>query len=312
MELKGLDALNSALKNRFRKYPSKKDERFIEDIIFPKIDPKFTFTLPLKIFPIGSCFVRNIEDILSSFENIYMPTIKFKVPKEEWAFRPNGLLNEYTPGCIYQRVLNAFGRLNFDNFGIIELEHGYIDLLLPGGAPPVNLHRVIERRKQIEKIYEELKDVDLVIITLGYIESWLDTSVSLFLNRMPEPKEIRKYPEKYKFKRLKLFEIIQLLEKVINLLSDKKILLTVSPVPLQSTFVPNTDCILSNCYSKSVLRVASEYLYRKYENVDYFPSYEIVLSVGKDAFMPDNVHVKEKLVRKIVDIFLKNYIKFKV
>ncbi|WP_082673600.1 GSCFA domain-containing protein [Thermodesulfovibrio aggregans] len=217
------------------------------------------------------------------------------------------MLNEYTPGCIYQRILNAFSQLDFGEKAIIEKSKDlFIDLLLPAGSP-VTFTRALERRKEIEKIYEEIKDADLIIITLGYIECWYDSESGLFLNRMPEPSEIKKFPKRYIFKRLTCSESIELLQKAIQILSNRKILLTVSPVPIQTTFIPNTDAVLSNSYSKSVLRVVVEHLYRKFPNVDYFPSYEIILSLGTKAFMEDNVHVKDEVVRK-VSYFIENYV----
>ncbi len=61
------------------------------------------------------------------------------------------MLNEYTPGCIYQRILNAFSQLDFGEKAIIEKSKDlFIDLLLPAGSP-VTFTRALERRKEIEK-----------------------------------------------------------------------------------------------------------------------------------------------------------------
>ena len=52
----------------------------------------------------------------------------------------------------------------------------------------------------------------------------------------------------------------QYLEKTLNLinpLNKKKIIFTVSPIPLNFTFT-NKDIVISNKYSKSVLRAAVE------------------------------------------------------
>src|SRR3546814_16921003 len=58
---------------------------------------------------------------------------------------------------------------------------------------------------------------------------------------------------------------------------DVKVVITVSPVPMAQTFT-DSDVFAANTYSKSVLRVASEALKGNFEFVDYFPSYEMVMS----------------------------------
>lgn len=54
-----------------------------------------------------------------------------------------------------------------------------------------------------------------------------------------------------------------------------RIILTVSPVPLTAT-ASGKHVLVSNTYSKSVLRAVAGYLSERYSNIDYFPSYEIV------------------------------------
>jgi hypothetical protein len=92
------------------------------------------------------------------------------------------------------------------------------------------------------------------------------------------------------------------------MLSDLNIrtILTVSPVPLHTTFMPE-DCVIANEYSKTVLRVCAEELARKYANVDYFPSYEIVRSGGLANFHKDNVHVKPEVVSLVTSYMLSIY-----
>ncbi|MBU3537078.1 GSCFA domain-containing protein, partial [Alkalihalobacillus clausii] len=53
-----------------------------------------------------------------------------------------------------------------------------------------------------------------------------------------------------------------------------KILLTVSPVPLIATY-ENQHVLVSNTISKSILRVSANEISKKYDFVEYFPSFEI-------------------------------------
>src|ERR1043166_5883387 len=68
------------------------------------------------------------------------------------------------------------------------------------------------------------------------------------------------------------------------------------------------DRVVTNCYSKSVLRVCAQRLYLKYPLVDYFPSYEIAMSGGLSSFVPDQVHVRDAGVGQITDYMLQEYV----
>src|SRR5205814_997770 len=114
--------------------------------------------------------------------------------------------------------------------------------------------------------------------------------IEIFLNRMPPLDILKRSGARYALRILDVHESIALLENAIAALTSmaKKVLLTVSPVPLQTTFT-GQDAVVANNYSKSVLRVCAQNLFMKYSNVDYFPSYEIALSAGVGGFHKDNV-----------------------
>jgi hypothetical protein len=64
---------------------------------------------------------------------------------------------------------------------------------------------------------------------------------------------------------------------------------------------------VANSYSKAVLRVCAHRLATDLPEVDYFPSYEMVMSRGLANFSNDNVHVQDEFVREIVDTMLESY-----
>lgn len=284
MELNGKEALEKALKNKNRKFPDKLNFRYQNGLLFPSINPKFVFSKSrvYKLFTIGSCFARNIEESLCNFDNFIIPILQYGVSKEEWPHRPNGILNEYTPGCIAQRIEYTCKRLSFNEKGIFEVAPGqFVDSLLVSVRYPVSKERALERREEIYKLYEHLLDSDILIITLGYVESWLYEDI--YINALPNPKIVRDNPNHFRFRRLNVEESYTLLSNALKLLfeinSKIKVIVTVSPVPIQSTFL-DYDCVVANTYSKSVLRVVANMLAENFENVDYFPSYEIVISGG--------------------------------
>ena len=105
---------------------------------------------------------------------------------------------------------------------------------------------------------------------------------------------------RFSFRQLDVFDVMPLLSEALGSLDalNKKIILTVSPVPIQTTFT-NEDCVIANEFSKSVLRVCAQRLSKHYRNVDYFPSYEVVRTLGLTGYEDDNIHVKNSVVEKI-------------
>lgn len=302
------DAIKKATSNKkSRTYPNRSDPRYRDACIFPSFNPKFgvDWATTGQVFTIGSCFARNIEDILAPM-GIDLPTRKFSTPKNEWASRPNGLLNEYNPGSISQKIMASLSDDLVSSDTIFEQNGVYFDLLLHGGAG-VTRDRALERRDEIAKIYSQMKTCEVVIITLGFIEAWYDHKAKQWLNRMP-PVSRSTPKNRFTFRRLDVFQSFKLLSEAIKLLHslEKKIILTVSPVPIGATFSDH-DCVIANEFSKSVLRVCAERLYADFDNVDYFPSYEIVRSAGLAAYEDDNIHVKSEIVKNVTRYMVDSY-----
>ena len=161
-----------------------------------------------------------------------------------------------------------------------------------------------EIKKKLEIFKNSILNADVIIITLGLIETWIDKNKEKAWHSF-HGNALKKKPIENlaKFKQLDFNEVCQYLEKTLNLinpLNKKKIIFTVSPIPLNFTFT-NKDIVISNKYSKSVLRAAVEKFIDE-KNVYYFPSFEIVQDcVGwPKSYKDDKRHVR-------VEVF-KNYI----
>ena len=232
----------------------------------------------------------------------------FPAPKSEWSARSNGLLNEYNPGTISQRICYALEGKHFPEESIVASGDLYADLMLLGGATVVTKERAVERRNEIFDVYSNLQKTPYVIITLGFVEAWFDNQTQMFINRLP-PRELEALdPKRFSLVLLDVATSFSLLERAIGALCDNgsKVILTVSPVPMKSTFTAS-DCITVNEYSKSVLRVCAEMLCKQFANVDYFPSYEIVRSGGLANYIDDNIHVRDEVVKKITTLMINKY-----
>lgn len=288
------------------RWPSAADVRVRDQRLFPQLSPRFQFERGSKVFTIGSCFARHIEEKLEGFD---LPTRRFGVPHEEWPFRPNGIRNEYNPATMAQRIKSGVERKAFDDRAIGQSTDGrFVDLLLVANAP-VSMQRLAERRREVDAVYAELTTSDVVIITLGLVEAWYDNEDELYLNTWPTRGMAKNSPGRYELRVLDVGDAYPLLdESLSSLISSgvRKILLTVSPVPLNTTF-GGTDCILANSFSKAVLRVCAERLSRQFREVDYFPSFEIVTSGGLASFDPDLTHVRDGVVESVIRHMLTAY-----
>jgi hypothetical protein len=114
------------------------------------------------------------------------------------------------------------------------------------------------------------------------------------------------------FKNTSYNENYKNMESVVNILqriNEKcKIIITVSPVPLGMTY-NNTDHIIANTESKSILRAVAGELTRTFNNVYYFHSYELAMNNDKkEVFIDDARHIKKEFVDYIMKEFEKNYI----
>lgn len=283
------------------KFPAKGEDR----VKLPLFTPRFELHPDMKVFTIGSCFARHIERKLKGFN---LPTLQFSAPYAEAPHSSNTLLNEYNPGTMSQRISFALSGTVLPDETIVETKGGYIDLSLPGGFP-VTFDRAVERRKEISTIYGELEQSDVVVITLGFVEAWFDEVTGLYLNQMPPLDVLKASGSRFVFRRLGVEEVMPLLNSAVKMLveANLKVLLTVSPVPLGSTF-SGVDAVLANEYSKSVLRVCAQTIYDRYNTVDYFPSYEIVRLCGEPAYDQDNVHVRIDLVGEVTDYMVNRYL----
>ena len=304
--INGLSLVNTLASNkRWRGYPNRTDVRFKDGILFPHVDPLWKFNWAnTNVFTIGSCFARNIEESLLKL-GVTVPTQDFTADALEWAFykHPAHILNEYTPGTMSQRLNWAIeGRsANIDNILQRPSGAGFDDQLLHAVGHPVTWDRALERRADVDRLYSNLPQADLVIITLGLIEAWYDPSTGNYLNNMP------KDFKRCMFKRFTVQESVNLLGPPIRRLTERgqRVLLTVSPFPMTVTFT-GEDCVVANEYSKNVLRVVAEEL-RDGKMVDYFPSYEIVRSAGTAALQDDLIHPNDEMIDQVVSYMIRSY-----
>lgn len=209
-----IQAYATTKSNDFAKWPirSQSGNRLFPECT-PHFKPKFTLKRGTRVFAIGSCFARNLEQYLIRL-GIEVVSYNIEFPKGEMSprSRRNDLIIKYTPPSILQELRYALDptvksteQLQY----IVELKSGLaVDLNLPTWFSGVPRQRAIERRLETNKLFSEIKSSDLIIITLGLIECWYDTVAGGFICDSPSPDLVKEYPDRFTFKQLNYAEAL--------------------------------------------------------------------------------------------------------
>lgn len=265
------------------------------------------------IFTSGSCFAREIEKKLASL-GFDVPMLGISTPPEERvSSAENEVLNKYTTASAINELEWAFGVEPFPAAGYLQVGDLYHDPYLHPGVPPVTLERAIERRNEIHELVRVLRKCRLVIFTLGLVEQWYDAETQKYLNGAPPADSITLNPDRFSLHRQSYDDVLSDLEHMYELIGqfghpEFRMIVSVSPVPFKATF-SGQDALSANSYSKSVLRAAAEAFVLRHENVDYFPSYEmVVLSERAETYELDNIHIRPTVVGQIMERAASTYV----
>ena len=232
-----------------------------------------------KIFALGSCFAENISARLKR--------AKFSVESNPFGVLFNPL-----------SIANALDRLDAArSFAVCDISAGKENYFsfdahssLDGRTNTEafgNLNRAVAQGSRA------LHDAEWVILTFG--TAWVyEREGRVVANCHKQP------AAEFKRRRLSVEEIVERYSRLFEgALRDKKVVLTVSPVRHVG------DGLQENSVSKAILRLAVEELVEKYENVHYFPSYEILIDDLRDYryYADDLAHPSSMAVEYVWERF---------
>jgi hypothetical protein len=166
------------------------------------------------------------------------------------------------------------------------------------------------RNRTLAAMREGIDQADVFIFTLGLTETWMNANTGLVYASCPGTQAGQFDGEQHKFSNATFSQTMADLvsiRKILKLINpDIRLLLTVSPVPLTATAVPGTHVLVSTVHSKSVLRAAAGEMAYEFDDVEYFPSYEIVShpSLGMPMFEADRREVTKDAVAFVMKHFL--------
>jgi hypothetical protein len=282
--------------------------------------PPRRFDLKAPVFTMGSCFAREIEAALRAAGGHVISLDRAKMDRPEFhdgeGTVRSGFFHRFTPRAIWHEFKIAFDELPGwkANSSLLfprgeELED-FNYWAVKGSDLSARAHGV--RRSLAREFVQRVTEAELVILTLGLIEAWVHKPTGFDCNRI-DPRVIARRPEEFELVFLDYEDTIFCLADVRRMLKryhktgDFQLVVTVSPVPLGSTFSTD-DIIVANERSKSVLRAAAGKFCSDNPDVRYFPSYEFVrFSEPAAAWRPDRLHVQRAMVNHIVKTFTRTY-----
>ncbi len=273
-----------------------------------------------KVLTIGSCFALEIKHALHERDFDVFP--KYAEIAFDPATQTIGKLpalddinhyNSFTIGMEFER---AFAGTHCDPEDFVK-HSGRAARLFGSLAPeiwqdPYRRHifasskeGIIDLSRKLDLcIRDAIMNADVYVITPGVTEVWRNDRNGLYINQAPTPERNGLCPG-FTFEPSSYAQNYANLQRVCSLLKEhfpqRKIILSVSPVALKQTF-SGSDIVVANMESKSILRAVAGALSREFENVIYWPSYEIVVS--RDTCEEDGRHVRSDVVGAIVDQFL--------
>ncbi|SDE37830.1 GSCFA family protein [Ruegeria marina] len=252
--------------------------------------PKFQISPDHKIITAGSCFAQTLSRALKQRSYTWLdaePAPPMMLP--ETARRYNyGIFstrtgNIYTVALLRQWLDWAFEPETANQETWLGENGRLYDPVRPTVEPEGFADEtafLAAREQTFASLRQAIRTADILLFTLGLTEAWLNRETGMIYQMCPGTQGGEFDPARHELVNyfsdaiLRDFEAIMQRLKVEN--PDIKVILTVSPVSLTATAVPDSHALVANTYTKSTLRSVAGEATRRWKNVDYFPSYELV------------------------------------
>jgi hypothetical protein len=220
--------------------------------------------------------------------------------------------NIYTARQLLQLSQEAFGvlRPSPDEY-VWTRDDRFFDALRPSVEPNglSSIQEVVlQRLDHVRRFKQVLLETDIFIFTLGLTEAWENIKSGLIYPTAPGTIAGDFSDGFCKFVNFGFADVYNDFIAFRNLVKDHnkniKFIITVSPVPLTAT-ASNDHVLVATVRSKSVLRAVAAQLYDEFNDVDYFPSYEIFSTpfLGGSLFKENKRNVTRSGVAAAMKVF---------
>lgn len=251
------------------------------------LDPESTIVL------LGSCFTNNIGERMRNCR---------------WRAFPNMFGPLYNPFSIARILRIAFDRnsiLDVIEGSLVKKDNLWVSWLTGSACSTYSREETFNRLyDKFSFLYNKLQEAGTLIITFG--TSWVYE-----LKERPGyiVSNCHKFPaDIFERRRLSVSEIFNEWNEILRMLSERfpdlRVILTISPVRHLK------DGMEGNSRSKAILQLACEDLCKHNENVEYFPSYEVMMDDLRDYrfYTSDMIHPSETAVDYIWEKFQERYL----
>ena len=283
---------------------------------------KFPLGRSQKIATAGSCFAQHVSNYLrkNGFSVLDAEPPPSLLDEEDAKRFGYGIYsarygNIYTVRQLLQLARDARSG-SVDPADIWTKDGRYFDVLRPNFEPDgfQSAEEALElRRDHLAKVQGLFEQMDVFIFTLGLTEAWIDRRCGRVFPTAPGTIAGSFDPDIHVFKNFAFEEIYADFEAFRACIRERnpglRIILTVSPVPLTAT-ASGAHVLLATTYSKSVLRAVAGALAASHDDVDYFPSYEVIASPwSRGAYYEDNLRsVRPDGVAAVMRIFFEAHL----
>lgn len=260
----------------------------------PEFDPvtsvPFALSQTDRIVTAGSCFAQHLARglVAAGFDHfvterahpIFYSSVVERYSYGHFSARYG---NIYSARQFLQLIQRAYGLFTPAVEYWLEGDEGraidpFRPRIQPSGFASIQELRA-DRLQHFAAVRRAFEEADVLVFTLGLTEAWEDTRDGAIYPLAPGVSGGVYDPQTVRFRNFDMAEtrddLIAALELIRTRNPALRIILTVSPVPLNATY-ENKHVAVATSYSKAVLRCAAEEVTRVVPQSTYFPSYEII------------------------------------
>jgi len=288
----------------------------------PVVRGKFRVRRTDRVSTAGSCFAQHIARHLSAAGFNYF------VPETLNPFIAPGMARDYNYGTFSARYGNVYTARQMVQmlkraYGLFKPaddiwptpEGRFFDPYRPqiqpnGFASEREFHA--DREQHFLAIRQIVEQSDVLVFTLGLTEAWVNADDGAVYPVCPGTAAGTFDPTKHKFVNFRMTQVLGDMREAMDFVRDRnpriRFIVTVSPVPLVAT-AEDRHVLVSTTHSKAILRTVAGELDAQYDDVAYFPSYEIITGNFNHAayYQPDLREVTAAGVQHVMRLFMKHY-----
>jgi hypothetical protein len=230
----------------------------------------------------GSCFAKNIGNKMSHLK---------------WNIAVNPLGISYNPASLTRQRKRALTNDQIKTDELIKHQGLWHHFDFHGQFSGIEKEVAVSAiNDRISETHHHLQHVNHVLLTLGtswVFERAVNNEIVTNCHKLPAAD--------FKRRMLTVREMIALFEPVLSHFKKKKVSVTLTVSPIRHI----SDGLIQNSKSKAALILLSHHLADQFDNVSYFPAYELLIDDLRDYrfYKDDLIHPSQKAIEYVWDTF---------